>query len=82
MPVKDQDPNGDIYQFMGWDIDNNNIPDILGDRIYFNFTANALFFKIPVSKFTLNEQQLADLLNLLTNLNLELSPEQLQKLIP
>ena len=82
MPTKERDPDGGVYQFYGWDIDNNSIPDIIGDRIYFNFTANALFFKIPIPEdFTLTEDQLENLLNLLTNLNLELTPEQIQMII-
>ena len=82
MPTKERDADGGVYQFYGWDIDNNNIPDIIGDRIYFNFTANALFFKIPIPEdFTLSEDQLENLLNLLTNLNLELTPEQIQMIM-
>lgn len=82
MPTKERDADGGVYQFYGWDIDNNNIPDVIGDRIYFNFTANALFFKIPIPEdFTLSEDQLENLLNLLTNLNLELTPEQIQMIM-
>ena len=82
MPTKEKDADGSVYQFIGWDIDNNGIPDIIGDRIYFNFVADAVFYKLPIPEdFTLTEEQLENLLNLLTHLNLELTPEQIQMIL-
>ena len=82
MPTKEREADGSVYQFIGWDIDNNGIPDIIGDRIYFNFVADALYYKIPLPEdFTLSEDQLENLLNLLTHLNVQLTPEQIQMLI-
>ena len=81
-PDKDREADGTIYQFIGWDLDGNKIPDILGDRIYFNFKANAVFMKLPIpSEFTMTEEQMKLLLNLLENLNVKLTPEQIKKLM-
>ena len=82
MPTKERDANGGVYQFIGWDIDNNGVPDIIGDRIYFNFVADAVYYKLPIPEdFTLTEDQLENLLNLLTHLDVQLTPEQLQMII-
>ena len=41
----DYTPDKDGYRFMGWDIDNNKIPDILPQRIYYDIKANAVWSK-------------------------------------
>lgn len=82
LPTKDTDSNGDIWTFIGWDIDNNNIPDIIGERIYFNFEAHAIFMKVPIpDEFSLTNEQMDALLNIIENLNIQLSPEQIERLV-
>ena len=81
-PDKDREADGTIYQFIGWDLDGNGIPDPLGDRIYSNFKARAVFMKLPIpSNFTMTEDQIQMLLNLFTKLNVKLTPEQIKKII-
>lgn len=82
LPTKDTDSDGNIWTFMGWDIDNNNIPDIIGDRIYFNFKADAIFAKVPIPEdFALTDEQIEGLLNIIENLNITLTPEQIERLV-
>ena len=38
---------GAFHQFSGWDINGDNIPDPLGDRMYFSFNAKAAYIKVP-----------------------------------
>ena len=43
IPVKDQDADGTMYLFTGWDLLNNGMVDIFPAAIYSNINAHAVF---------------------------------------
>ena len=62
------------YFFVGWDTNGNGFPDIVPTRAYYDFTAEAVYFK--TGKFDLNfldllNMDLEDLLKLLQDLNID-----------
>lgn len=48
-PQKEGDEDGRFYTFIGWDTSGNGLPDVTPSRMYYNFTARAVYldFKIP-----------------------------------
>ena len=62
------------YFFIGWDTNGNGIPDIVPTRAYYDFDAEAVYFR--TGKFDLNfldllNMDLEDLLKLLQDLNID-----------
>ena len=62
------------YFFIGWDTNGNGFPDIVPTRAYYDFNAEAVYFK--TGKFDLNfldllNMDLEDLLQLLQDLNID-----------
>ena len=62
------------YFFIGWDTNGNGIPDIVPTRAYYDFNAEAVYFR--TGKFDLNfldllNMDLEDLLKLLQDLNID-----------
>ena len=62
------------YFFIGWDTNGNGIPDVVPTRAYYDFNAEAVYFK--TGKFDLNfldllNMDLEDLLKLLQDLNID-----------
>ena len=62
------------YFFIGWDTNGNGIPDYVPKRAYYNFAAEAVYFK--TGKFDLDfldllNMDLEDLLKLLQDLNID-----------
>ena len=90
MPTKDPDVDGQLYQFIGWDITGEGIPDILPTRMYGNFTARAVFAKYGIPEIDWEKvdfERLFDLLNYF-NIDIEsfinffgLTEEELMKLL-
>ena len=81
-PVKERTPDGKVYQFIGWDLLGNGLPDILPKRIYSNMNAKAVFMRLPtLEKLLMDPDLVAKLAELLQNLNVQLTPEQIQKIL-
>ena len=62
------------YLFIGWDITGEGIPDIVPNRIYFNFTAKAVFIGLGDLHLSLEDllnMDIDTLLKLLEDLNLD-----------
>ena len=62
------------YFFIGWDTNGNGIPDVVPTRAYYDFNAEAVYFR--TGKFDLNfldllNMDLEDLLKLLQDLNID-----------
>ena len=62
------------YFFIGWDTNGNGFPDVVPTRAYYDFNAEAVYFK--TGKFDLNfldllNMDLEDLLKLLQDLNID-----------
>ena len=62
------------YFFIGWDTNGNGIPDIVPQRAYYSFDAEAVYFR--TGKFDMNfldllNMDLEDLLKLLQDLNID-----------
>lgn len=66
-----------MYVPVGWDLTGNGIPELFPNnpmRMYFSFTANAVYFKMGLfdpSKFDLANMDLESLLDLMDKLNLD-----------
>lgn len=73
-PTKMMDDKHDNYVFLGWDTTGEGIPDILPHRMYYSFTAKAVYFgygKINLSIEDLLKMDPETLLNLLERLGLD-----------
>ena len=82
LPTKKRTPDGKIYQCIGWDITGEGIPDVVPTKIYGDFKANAVFIRLPtIEKLLMDPDLIAKLADLLTKLNVELTPEQVQNIM-
>lgn len=82
LPTKRRTADGKIYQCIGWDISGEGIPDPVPHRIYTNFTADAVFMRLPtLEKLLMSPELMAKLAQVLQNLNIHLSPEQVQNIL-
>lgn len=79
------------YLFIGWDLTGNGVLDVLPPRIYYSFTANAVYLKtgkFDLSMLDLQNMDLETLLEILDKLNIDweqfmdmfdIDPEELLK---
>ena len=72
IPVKDQDADGTMYLFTGWDILNNGMVDIFPAAIYSNINAHAVFTPYTLPELDLSKIDLYQLLQLLEDLDIDL----------
>ena len=76
---KPENPSHEIdgennYIFIGWDTTGNGLPDVVPTRIYYSFTANAVYLstgKFDLSFLDLTNMDLETLLKLLETLNID-----------
>ena len=81
-PTKRRTPDGKVYQCIGWDITGEGLPDVVPTKIYGDFKANAVFIRLPaIEKLLMDPDLIAKLAELLQKLNVELTPEQVQKIM-
>ena len=71
-PTRDCDVDGQPYIFIGWDLSGEGIPDILPNRIYSNFRADAVFAKFGIPDIDWTKVDFNQLLDLLNYLNIDL----------
>ena len=71
-PTKDPDVDGQQYIFVGWDLTGEGVPDILPNRIYTNFDADAVFAKFGIPDIDWTKVDFNKLLDLLNYLNIDL----------
>ena len=72
IPVKDQDADGTMYLFTGWDLLNNGMVDIFPAAIYSNINAHAVFTPYTLPELDLSKIDLYQLLQLLEDLDIDL----------
>ena len=72
IPVKDQDADGTMYLFTGWDLLNNGVVDIFPAAIYSNINAHAVFTPYTLPELDLSKIDLYQLLQLLEDLDIDL----------
>lgn len=72
VPTHSTDPDGKGYTFIGWDTTGDNIPDIIGNRIYRNFTANACYLELPWDKIDWSKIDWYQLLTILEDMDIDL----------
>ena len=72
-PIHDIDGENN-YFFIGWDTTGNGLPDVIQNRIYYSFTAEAVYLKtgkFDLSFLDLTNMDLEKLLELLEKLNID-----------
>lgn len=72
IPAKDQDADGTMYVFSGWDLFNNGLVDVFPAYAYANINAHALFTPFKVPDIDLSKIDLYQLLQLLEDLDIDL----------
>ena len=72
IPAKDQDADGTMYVFSGWDLLNNGVVDVFPAYAYANINAHALFTPFKVPDIDLSKIDLYQLLQLLEDLDIDL----------
>lgn len=81
-PVKPRTPDGKVYTFIGWDLLGNGLPDVLPGRIYSDMNAKAVFMRLPaIEKLLMDPDLIAKIGEILKDLDVELTPEQIQKIL-
>ena len=81
-PVKPRTPDGKVYTFIGWDLLGNGLPDVLPGRIYSDVNAKAVFMRLPaIEKLLMDPDLIAKIGEILKDLDVELTPEQIQKIL-